>query len=129
MENEKIIIAPLLKAKAKFDEAMGLKNVGQDDLYRDACIQRFEYCYELAWKTIKRFLQLKEIEVHGSKETFRQAAVVGYIDDPEKWFEFIDMSNLTVHTYNKEVADQIFGNLKVFQAELDKLVTNLKKQQ
>ena len=30
----------------------------QDEELRDACIQRFEYCFELSWKMVKRRLEL-----------------------------------------------------------------------
>ena len=122
MEEDVIVITPLLQAKETLDAALVSAS---DDLHRDGCIQRFEYCYELAWKTMKRFLKAKEIIVHGPKDTFRQAAIVGYIDDPEKWFHFIEMRNSTVHTYNKKIAVAIFNDLSLFQSELEKLIRNL----
>ena len=126
MKQNTIIITPLLEAKATFDRALERVDIN-NELERDGCIQRFEYCYELAWKMLKRFLKAKEIEVHGSRETFREAAVVGYISDPEKWFDFIEMRNLTVHTYNVDVAKKIFEELDDFQKALNELVTNLQK--
>ena len=125
MEENEIIITPLLQAKETFDFALATVN---DDLGRDGCIQRFEYCYELSWKTMKRILNVRGIEVNSPKVTFREAAREGLIDSPEKWFGFLDLRNLTSHTYNEDMANKVFSKLGYFQVELDKLVKNLQKQ-
>ena len=126
MEDSEIIITPLLKAKATLDEAL---TIASSKLERDGCIQRFEFCYELAWKTMKRFLNARGIEANSPKVTFREAARERLIDDPEKWFDFLKMRNSTVHVYSEEETISIFNKLSGFQAELDKLIKNLQKNE
>ena len=117
-----INIAPLLKAKAMLDEAL---EIAQSPLEKTGAIQCFEYCYELAWKTMRRILLKKGLETASPRDTFRAAATNRLIEDPEVWFEFIKKRNLTTHTYNLALAEKIFCFLPDFQSELDKLVAHI----
>ena len=74
-----IDIQPLLDAFASFEEAMGQVT---SDLTRDGTIQRFEYTFELAWKTMKRVLRAKGSEVNQPRDVFREAAADQLIADP-----------------------------------------------
>jgi nucleotidyltransferase substrate binding protein (TIGR01987 family) len=43
-------------------------------LERDGAIQRFEYCYDLAWKTLKQYLQRQGlIDLNSPKSVFAAA--------------------------------------------------------
>lgn len=120
---EQIYIEPLLKAFAKFSK--GLAGV-TDELHRDGVIQRFEFTYELAWKTLKRVLALKGIEANSPRDVFREAARQNLIDDPLVWFDFIQKRNLMSHVYNEECAIEIFESLPMFEREMHKLIEVLK---
>lgn len=116
----KININPLIKAKEKFVKIL---EASQDETDEIACIKLFEICYELSWKILKRVLEIKGlIDVNNPRDVFREAAVQGLIHDPEAWFGFQEDRNKTVHTYNQNVADDIFASLGGFRMELDKLV-------
>ena len=79
---------------------------------RDAAIQRFEYCFELVWKLIKRRLRLDGIEVNSPRQAIRLAFENGYIEDADFWFELLEDRNLTTHTYNADIADKVFESAK-----------------
>jgi nucleotidyltransferase substrate binding protein (TIGR01987 family) len=64
-------------------------------LARDACIQRFEFCIELAWKTAGKVLGSKSASAN---TVIREMARDGLIANPETWFEFIWARNQTSHT-------------------------------
>ncbi len=119
-----LIITPLLKAQKTFEQAL---KEASSDLERDGAIQRFEYTYELVWKTLKRILVFKGIEVNNPRDVFREAALQGLIDDPMVWFTFLKQRNLTVHTYNQDCADEIFAYLPLFKEELCKVVNMIIK--
>ena len=82
------------------------------EILRDSVIQRFEYTYELAWKTMKRWLEINlgSVYVDGvsRKEMFRLAAENHLIEDTLKWFSFHQARNQTSHVYNEEVAEDVF---------------------
>lgn len=117
-----IIITPLLKAQKAFHLALA---ENKSDIVRDASIQRFEFCFELAWKTLKRILAFKGIEANSPRDVFREAARVSLVDDPIIWFEFLKKRNNTVHTYNEDIAEEIYKSLPQFKVELEKLVSTI----
>lgn len=79
-----------------------------NELEEQGLIQAFEYTYELAWNTIKDYLEAQgESELHGSRDTLRLAFQRGIIEDGETWMDMIRSRTLTSHTYNEEVAQQI----------------------
>lgn len=73
-----INISPLLAAKEKLAVALAVEKT---ELVRDACIQRFEFTFELSWKTMKRILAARSNFVNSPKPVFREAAKDGLIDD------------------------------------------------
>jgi len=91
-------------AYALFVEIIEDHDVQQlSDLEKEGFIQRFEYTFELAWKTLKDYLEDSGFEVKSPKETIRQAFHNEYITDGEVWMQALEARNRTSHTYNKEV--------------------------
>ena len=77
-------------------------------LEQQGLIQGFEYTHELAWKTLKDFLEHRGTEaLYGSKDVTRQAFRLGLIEDGDIWMDMIRDRNLTSHTYNEETAQEI----------------------
>ncbi len=94
------------------------------EIFRDSAIQRFEITAEAFWKCVKVFLFKKEGVVCSSpKGCIRELFLNGYVDenDLEIFLRMVDDRNLTSHTYNEEVADEIFQRLKVYLEILTKL--------
>jgi len=78
-------------------------------------IQAFEYTYELAWTTIKDFLELQGHQnIAGSRDAFRIAFNIGIINDGETWMRMLQSRNKTSHTYNEEVAKEIISAVYSF---------------
>jgi nucleotidyltransferase substrate binding protein (TIGR01987 family) len=81
-------------------------------LEEQGTIQAFEYTHELAWKTMKDFLEDKgNNTLFGSKDVTRAAFKLGLIEDGENWMNMIKSRNQTSHTYNEEVAVQIVNDI------------------
>lgn len=122
-----------LEAQIKqFEKA--LERLGQalrepkTDIVRDSAIQRFEFTLDLGWKTLKTFLEDKKGIVCASpKECFREAYRQGITGYEEEWLKFVDMRNETVHTYNEETAEKIFGELKGALARFGELLEAIQK--
>jgi nucleotidyltransferase substrate binding protein (TIGR01987 family) len=94
----------------------------KDDVTRDASIQRFEFCVELAWKSAKK---LMGTSATAPKQVVREMAQAGLIDDVEFWLKAIDQRNLSSHTYNEKLAEEIFSFAKSFLAAAQSLVAKL----
>ena len=77
-------------------------------LEEQGLIQAFEYTYELAWNTLKDYLQSQgETTIHGSRDAFRLAFQRGLIQNGEVWMDMVRSRTLTSHTYNEDTAHQI----------------------
>lgn len=77
-------------------------------LEQQGLIQAFEFTHELAWKTIKDFLESRGTsQIYGSKDAIREAFAKGLIEEGEQWMAMIQSRNRTSHTYNQETADEI----------------------
>lgn len=97
----------------------------QKRINKDGTIQRFEFCFELSWKTIKIFLDDQGIICKSPKDCFRRAADYGLLRSPEPWFNFLKSRNQVAHTYNEKMADKIYKKaisfVKVGKNLLEKL--------
>ena len=79
-----------------------------NELEKQGLIQSFEYCYELAWNTIKDFYESQEeMGIQGSRDAIRLAFRRGLIENGEIWMDMIKSRALTAHTYNEDVAEEI----------------------
>jgi nucleotidyltransferase substrate binding protein (TIGR01987 family) len=77
-------------------------------LEKQGLIQAFEFTHELAWKTLKDFLENRgEIGIYGSKDATRKAFAAGLIEEGESWMEMIQSRNRSSHTYNEAIATGI----------------------
>ena len=122
---ETVNIEPLMKAHIALQSAL---KQATSQLERAGAIQYFEFSYELSWKILKKILfALGKRDLNSPKPIFRAAALEGLIDDPELWFSFMEQRNLTVHTYNEEVALQIFAVLPQFEQALATLITKIER--
>jgi nucleotidyltransferase substrate binding protein (TIGR01987 family) len=115
-------IEPLLKAFSKFEKFRINDKTEQE---RAGIIQAFEYCFELSWKIMKRLLQERGKITNSPRETFRMAALEGFIADPEIWFDFIKKRNLTFHTYHEEEASRVVSICGTFSSEMKAFLQNI----
>src|SRR5690606_6065556 len=74
---------------------------------RDSLIQRFEFCYELAWKCLKLWLDDKGVEARNPKDVLRESASQGLLHDMAGWTAVHENRNLTSHTYDEAQAEQV----------------------
>ncbi|MBK2124761.1 HI0074 family nucleotidyltransferase substrate-binding subunit [Fangia hongkongensis] len=98
-------------ALARLDEALE-KDIYQDDMYLDATIQRFEFCYELCWKLMKAYLRYVGVEVNSPRSAFREAFKQGIIVEISVWLKMLDKRNLTSHTYHEDMAKEVYYAIK-----------------
>jgi nucleotidyltransferase substrate binding protein (TIGR01987 family) len=101
------------KALLQLEQAVELSRTrALSDLEKQGLIQAFEYTHELAWKTLKDFLEDKGVSnLYGSRDSTREAFKRGLIDDGEVWMDMIKSRNLSPQTYNQEIADAIAGRI------------------
>ena len=88
------------------------KEADLDDMYLDATIQRFEFCFELAWKLMKAVLQYDGIEANSPRSCIRESWKQGLIPDAQEWLEMMEKRNLSSHTYDENAAREIYREVK-----------------
>lgn len=97
----------------------------ESDIVRDAAIQRFEFCFELAWKTIQKRSRDEGLECQSPKACFRLAWQQGWVEDEAGWLGMLEDRNRTSHTYDVELARQVYTRLAAHHALLVELCSQL----
>jgi nucleotidyltransferase substrate binding protein (TIGR01987 family) len=78
------------------------------DLEQQGLVQSFEFTHELAWNVLKDYLEEQGfVDIIDSKNATREAFKNRLIDDGEAWMEMIRARNLTSHTYQAKIAEEI----------------------
>lgn len=114
-------LSKLETAVARLGEA--LSEDSSNPLYLDATVQRFEFVFELAWKTLKRALEAEGLICRTPRETFQAAYQAGWINEEALWVQMLDDRNATSHTYDEPLAVEIYGNIKRYYPEFMKVTT------
>jgi len=113
--------------KRAFVKLQEILNEKESEIIRDSAIQRFEFTFELAWKTLKVYLEEKKgaKELYFPKDTFRSAFQAGIIDDNPVWLEMVDTRNETSHIYNEAMAEKVYKRLPSFLPPFKKLLDSI----
>jgi nucleotidyltransferase substrate binding protein (TIGR01987 family) len=78
------------------------------NLEKQGVIHIFEFTHELAWNTLKDYLEDQGNQnVKGSKDATREAFKVALITDGEQWMAMIQSRNISSHTYNEHTAEEL----------------------
>lgn len=100
----------------------------KDEFIRDAAIQRFEFTFEIAWKTLKSYLEREGLEVRSPRAAIREGFSVGWLAEDEGWLLMLELRNLSSHTYNESLAEQIYTELPRMLALFRQLLATLDEQ-
>jgi nucleotidyltransferase substrate binding protein (TIGR01987 family) len=73
-----------------------------NQLEKEGVIQRFEYCFELAWKTVKDYLEESGVvfATVTPRQVLKDAFSAKVLADGQAWIDMLDHRNLLSHTYN-----------------------------
>ena len=101
----------------------------ESPIVRDACLQRFEFSYELLWKTLKVFLE----DIHGvravsPRQVFKEAFALSIIGEEVTFVEMIESRNTLSHTYNEEQAAKIYVKCGGYMKAMKTVLAQLNKQ-
>jgi nucleotidyltransferase substrate binding protein (TIGR01987 family) len=86
----------------------------ETDIVRDAAIQRFEFTFELVWKTLQLYLEHQGLDCIGPRPVLKKAFGAGLIaasDEADVWLQMLEDRNLTSHAYDEMLARQIYGRI------------------
>jgi len=104
----------------KFSNALerlkeGLTKSADDDLYRDGIPQRFEFTFDLSWKTIKDYMEYQGIipKIGSPREIIQLGFKQGIISDGEAWIQMMLSRNALSHLYDEKTSREIYGKIKM----------------
>lgn len=89
-----------------------LDNEVLDEMFKEGLIQRFEYTHELAWNVMKDYAEYQgNSTIGGSRDASREAFQLNLVTNAHVWMDMIGSRNKTSHTYNEEIANEIYDKI------------------
>lgn len=101
------------------------------DLEKEGAIQRFEYTFEPAWKTLKDYLVYNGVvfDPITPRSVIKQAFSARIIKDGQTWINMLEQRNVMSHTYDRESFEAVFDNIsRHYLAALEQGFTWLKEK-
>jgi nucleotidyltransferase substrate binding protein (TIGR01987 family) len=104
-----------------------------DAQIRDGLIQRFEFTYDIAHKTLRRYLAWAaatpmEFDTLPFPDLVRAGNRQGLLQsDWPQWRQFREMRNITSHTYDEAKALAVVSGIPAFLVEVDYLREQLRR--
>lgn len=115
----------LTNATNRLNEALQEEDT---DLAVDGVLHRFEFTFELAWKTMKDYLEYQGlIDKTGSpRGVIQEAFSNGIIENGQVWIDMMLARNTLSHLYDEETSREIYDDIKnLYISEINKLVDKL----
>lgn len=100
-------------------------------LEREGCIQRFEYVFELAWKTLRDLLEFYGIQLESvtPRNVIKEAFSAKMLLDGHVWIDMMNDRNLLSHTYSENTFEEAFKRIQArYFPEISALHTFLMKR-
>jgi nucleotidyltransferase substrate binding protein (TIGR01987 family) len=105
----------------------GVERLSQ--LEKEGLIQRFEFTFELAWKTLKDYLVYQGISLDEAspRHTIKAAFAAGIISDGQLWIDMLETRNVMSHQYDEtrflaclpDIVEQFVPALEVLRQRLE----------
>ena len=89
----------------------------ESTITRDAAIQRFEFCFELAWRTIQERGRDQGLDCRSPKGCFKLAFKTGWVDSEQGWLVMLEDRN--------PMARDVFSRLAGHLSSLRRLAATL----
>ena len=117
----------LINATNRLKEAL---NEEESDLIIDGVLHRYEFTFELAWKTLKDYLEYLGVTINtGSpREVIKESFAHDLIPDGETWIKMMLARNSLSHLYDEETSRQVYNEIKEkYIYQIEKLIERLNK--
>jgi len=112
----------LIKAFSRLEDSL---NQEFTEYVQDSVIQRFEFTFELLWKTLKSYLEIQWFDEKTPRNVLKKSFEIDLIDDIDLFLDMIDIRNLTSHTYDENLAEDVYNFIKVNYIFIWKVINKL----
>jgi nucleotidyltransferase substrate binding protein (TIGR01987 family) len=93
------------QALARLEEALARP---EDAIVRDACIQQFEFTFEMAWRAIQERARAEGLDCVSPRDCFRTGFRLGLLGQDRRWLAMVEDRNRTTHLYDEETAGKVY---------------------
>jgi len=100
------------------------------DLEKEGIVQRFEYTFELAWKTLKDYLEASGVVLPQitPKQVLKEAFSAKIIANATSWSQMLESRNMASHTYDKKKCEALVELIAIsFLPELKEMFATFQK--
>ncbi len=80
-------------------------------LMQMALVQSFEVCFELAWKVLKDYLNIKGVQVYLPRDVIKEAFSAEVIKNGQTWIDMLNARNSTSHEYNSDKINVVLKSI------------------
>ena len=98
------------------------------DIALDAVIQRFEFTFELAWKSIRLAAKAVGYDCKSPRGCLKLAYKLEWLEDEEKWLRLLEARNQISHAYDQETAREVYETVKEYFEVFKSLLEELRKE-
>ncbi|MCC7259512.1 MAG: nucleotidyltransferase substrate binding protein [Alphaproteobacteria bacterium] len=98
------------------------------ELSVDGTIQRFEFTFELCWKSMQAALRHEGFDVKSPRATLQKAFAEEWIHDEALWLQMLEDRNDTSHTYDETLAQVIYHRIGGYMPELTRIHSLLQEK-
>lgn len=101
------------RALCLLEEALRRGPAALNQLEKEGTVQRFEYTLELAWKTLKDYLEESGVVLTAvtPRQVVKDAFAAKILVDGQTWIDMIDHRNLLSHTYDPLNFEEAVGSI------------------
>ena len=117
----------LINATNRLKEAL---NEEESDLIIDGVLHRYEFTFELAWKTLKDYLEYLGVTINtgSTREVIKESFAHDLISDGETWIKMMLARNSLSHLYDEETSRKVYNEIKEkYIYQIEKLIERLNK--
>lgn len=85
------------------------------DVVIDGVLHRFEFTFEISWKTIKDYLEYLGVteKIGSPREIIQLGFKQGIISDGEAWIQMMLSRNALSHFYDEKTSREIYEKIKI----------------
>lgn len=127
-------LVQLQDALDNFEKSLSIDMKSLDETLVDSIksgrVQKFEFCVELVWKTLKVYLwEINGIDSNSPKSVIKDFYGLDLlsVEDYEKLMEAIDDRNRINHIYSKDQFEDIYNRVIVVLPLLRRVLNNMKQ--
>jgi len=118
-----------INRKKLINAFLSLEKAVKEDIneyVQDSVIQRFEFTFELFRKTLKFYLLLHWFEENTPRSIMKKSFEINFLDEIEIYIDMIDIRNLTSHTYDSNLAIDVYNFIVKNYKKIGKVINKLK---